>query len=177
MQWAYAKAGIQIPRTSETQILASNGTPVARNALEPGDLVFFRDSSGDVHHVGMSLGGDRFIESPHTGDVVKIASLKEPYFAQQYTGARRFDKAGGGAMRAAAAAVAADGGSASPAAGAAAAAGAGGAAEIPAVDPAAVKSAQEALLRDAAEAQRPGTLLFEAVRAQEAGWLADLPKA
>ena len=153
MQWAYAKAGIQIPRTSEMQILAGNATPVARNKLEPGDLVFFRDSSGDVHHVGMSLGGDRFIQAPHTGDVVKISSLKEPYYAQQYTGARRFDM------------------SAPKIRSVAAAAADGEAQASPAVDAAEVRAAEEALLRDAAEVQRPGTLLFEAVRAQEAGKL------
>jgi hypothetical protein len=153
MQWAYAKAGIQIPRTSEMQILAGNGTPVPRNKLEPGDLVFFRDSSGDVHHVGMSLGGDRFIQAPHTGDVVKISSLKESYYAQQYTGARRFDV---GAPRVASVAAASADGEVQAS---------------PAVDAAAVRAAKEALLRDAAEVQRPGTLLFEAVSAQEAGKL------
>jgi hypothetical protein len=150
MQWAYAKAGIQIPRTSEMQILARNGTPVSRDQLRPGDLVFFRNSSGDVHHVGMSLGGDRFIQAPQTGDVVKISSLKEPYFAQQYTGARRFDMSGGAKVAASAAAAG------------------GGAGQVdPSVDGEAVRAAEEALIRDAAEVQRPGTLLFEAVRAQE----------
>jgi hypothetical protein len=91
MQWAYAKVGITLPRTSEEQILASNGKPVGRNDLRPGDLVFFRDSSGDVHHVGMSLGGDQFIEAPHTGARVRISSLKDAYYAQQFTGGRRFD--------------------------------------------------------------------------------------
>jgi hypothetical protein len=150
VQWAYAKAGIQIPRTSEQQILASNGRPVDRRHLIPGDLVFFRDSSGDVHHVGMSLGGDKFINAPHTGDVVKIASLKEPYYAQQFTGGRRFDGAG----RAVHAAAAAVGGN-------------GDQGYAPGVDPGAARAAEAALVRDAAEAQRPGTLLFEAVRAEE----------
>jgi hypothetical protein len=36
------------------------------------------------------------------------------------------------------------------------------------VDPDAVREAEAALARDAAEAQRPGTLLFAAVSAQEA---------
>ena len=151
MQWAYAKAGIQIPRTSETQILASNGRPVARGALRLGDLVFFRDSTGDVHHVGMSLGGDKFIHAPHTGDVVKTSSLKESYYAQQFTGARRFDASGSGARSAAAAIDGAGDGQPASAG----------------VDPAGVRDAEAALLRDAAEVQRPGTLLFEAVRAEE----------
>jgi hypothetical protein len=151
MQWAYAKAGIRIPRTTYLQIDAPNARPVARDQLEPGDLIFFRSSSGDVHHVAMSLGGDRFIQAPHTGDVVKISSLKEPYYAQEFAGGRRFDLGGGRGARAAAAALG----------------GADGEAGTPSVDPAAARAAEEALLRDAAEAQRPGTLMFEAVRAQE----------
>src|SRR5207248_1103155 len=54
----------------------------------PGDLVFFRQD-GDVHHVGMYVGSGRFIEAPHTGDVVKYARLDDPYYAAQYAGARR----------------------------------------------------------------------------------------
>jgi hypothetical protein len=93
VQWSYAQAGISIPRVTYDQIDAANGTPVTRDKLLPGDLVFFADG-GDVHHVGMSLGGDKFIHAPHTGDVVKISSLDEPYYAQQFAGGRRFDPAG-----------------------------------------------------------------------------------
>jgi hypothetical protein len=51
-----------------------------------------------VHHVGISLGGKRFIEAPQTGEKVRISSLDDPYYAQQFTGGRRFDAAvsGGG---------------------------------------------------------------------------------
>jgi cell wall-associated NlpC family hydrolase len=137
VQWAYAKAGIQIPRTSEQQILAANGTPVDRAHLRPGDLVFFRDAGGDVHHVGMSLGGDKFINAPHTGARVRIDDLNESYYAREFAGGRRFDVATDGEPRPAG------------------------------VDPEAARRAEAALARDAAEAQRPGTLLFKAVRAQE----------
>jgi cell wall-associated NlpC family hydrolase len=137
MQWAYAKAGIQIPRTSEQQILASNGTPVDRAHLEPGDLVFFRNAGGDVHHVGVSLGGDKFINAPHTGARVRIDDLNQSYYAREFAGGRRFDVAADGAPR------------------------------PDAVDAQAARRAEAALARDAAEAQRPGTLLFEAVKAQE----------
>ena len=128
-----------------------NGKAVDRKHLLPGDLVFFRDSTGDVHHVGMSLGGDKFIQAPHTGDVVKISSLKESYYAGQFTGGRRFDQSAGQGAQAAAAAVV-------------------GKAEqgyAPGVNPDAARAAEAALVRDAAEAQRPGTLLFKAVQAQE----------
>jgi cell wall-associated NlpC family hydrolase len=134
VQWSYAQAGIQIPRVTDQQILAANGSPVKRDDLLPGDLVFFRDPSGYVHHVGMSLGGDKFIHAPHTGDVVKISSLDEPYYAQQFTGGRRFDAAGSG----------------------------------PAPEPADVAKAQAHVARDAAEVRRNDSMLFAAVKAQEA---------
>ena len=88
VQWAYAQAGISIPRVTHEQILADNATKVGRNHLLPGDLVFFRDSTGYVHHVGISLGGDRFLHSPHTGDVVKISSLSG-WYADTWVGGRR----------------------------------------------------------------------------------------
>ena len=91
VQWAYARAGIEIPRVTDQQILAAGAQKVGRKHLLPGDLVFFRDASGYVHHVGMSLGGDRFIEAPRTGLNVRISSLNDPYYAQQFTGGRRFD--------------------------------------------------------------------------------------
>jgi cell wall-associated NlpC family hydrolase len=86
MQWSYAHVGISIPRVTYDQI--DVGVPVDRAQLVPGDLVFFQEN-GDVHHVGMYLGGGRFLEAPHTGDVVKVASLDEPYYAAQFAGGRR----------------------------------------------------------------------------------------
>ena len=52
VQWAYAEAGIRIPRVTDQQILAQGGAKVGRSHLLPGDLVFFRDATGYVHHVG-----------------------------------------------------------------------------------------------------------------------------
>ena len=144
VQWAYAQAGVQIPRVTDAQIAAPNGTPVRRSELLPGDLVFFRDASGYVHHVGISMGGDKFLHAPHTGDVVKVSSLDEPYYKAQFTGGRRFDDAA-----AAPAAV--------PAAPAA-----------PAVDPVEIAAAQAAVARDAAEARQQNSGLFKAINAQEA---------
>ena len=146
VQWAYARAGIRIPRVTDQQFDAPGGMRVGREQLVPGDLVFFRDPGGYIHHVGISLGGDRFLHAPHTGDVVKTSSLEEPYYAQQFAGGRRFDRVPAGRAQAAVAQ--------------------GGYAD--GVDPQAASEAEAALARDAAEAQQPGTLLFEAVRAQEA---------
>ena len=64
-----------------------NGTPVDRGDLKPGDLIFFGEP-GNIYHVAISMGGDKFLHAPKTGDVVKVASLKESYFSQNYAGGR-----------------------------------------------------------------------------------------
>lgn len=86
--WAYGQFGFQLPRVAEDQARA--GLPVSRADLRPGDAVFFADSSGYIHHMGLYVGGGRFVHAPQTGDVVKVQSLTSGYYARQYAGARRF---------------------------------------------------------------------------------------
>ncbi len=69
--YVYAQVGVRLPHSSRAQI--GVGERVARAHLEPGDLVFFGRSR--IHHVGIYVGGDSYIHSPRTGDVVKISSL------------------------------------------------------------------------------------------------------
>ncbi|MCW2864960.1 MAG: hypothetical protein JWP48_6668 [Actinoallomurus sp.] len=79
---AWRAAGVSIPRVVPDQYNATRR--VARADLQPGDLVFF-DGLG---HVGIYVGGGKFIHSPHTGDVVKITSLSG-YYSSNYVGAGR----------------------------------------------------------------------------------------
>lgn len=88
VQYVYAKQGVTIPRVAEDQ--AKVGTPIAPENLQPGDAVFFADRKGYIHHEGMYVGDGHFIHAPRTGDVVKISSLQEPYYATSYAGARRY---------------------------------------------------------------------------------------
>lgn len=81
-QFVYAHFGIELPHYSGSQFTL--GRRVARAALRPGDLVFF-DGLG---HVGIYLGGGRFIHAPHSGTRVSINSLAGWYDAR-YDGARR----------------------------------------------------------------------------------------
>ena len=83
VMWAYAQVGVSLPHSSYAQF--TYGVAVSRDQLQPGDLVFF-DGLG---HVGIYIGGDQFIHAPHTGDVVKISSLDEAWYAASYVGARR----------------------------------------------------------------------------------------
>ncbi|WP_418658324.1 XkdQ/YqbQ family protein [Clostridioides difficile] len=89
-QWCYKKIGINIPRVSRAQ--GSVGKQVEKKSLQPGDLVFFssKGPKGTIDHVGILIGNNEFIHSPHTGDVVKISSLKGSYYSKNYVGARRF---------------------------------------------------------------------------------------
>jgi len=79
--WAYGHVGVSLPHSSAEQI--GYGQRVGRANLEPGDLVFF---GSPIHHVGMYVGGGSFIEAPHSGAVVRIASLSN---RSDYAGACR----------------------------------------------------------------------------------------
>ncbi len=84
----YQALGVTIPRDAAPQ--AAEGAKVARTALRAGDLVFFRGSSGQIHHVGMYIGGGRMIHSPATGSPVSIVSLSAEPYAREYAGGRRY---------------------------------------------------------------------------------------
>ena len=66
------------------------GTYVAKKDLQPGDLVFFQNTAGyGISHVGIYVGGGKFIHSPRTGSVVSYADLNSTYYINHYYGARR----------------------------------------------------------------------------------------
>jgi len=81
--FVYSQVGVSLPHNAAAQY--GYGVPVSRDQLEPGDLVFF-DGLG---HVGLYIGGGQFVHAPHTGDVVKISSLSDSWYAATYVGARR----------------------------------------------------------------------------------------
>ncbi|PZH07036.1 hypothetical protein C1I97_17230 [Streptomyces sp. NTH33] len=69
--WAYAQAGIGIPRTSEAQ--ANYGTRIySQSQLQVGDLVFFFN---DLHHVGLYAGNGQVLHAPRPGTVVRYESF------------------------------------------------------------------------------------------------------
>ena len=87
--FAYAAAGVTIPRVSRSQFSAYAGMrPVDSMHLVPGDLVFFADNPRNpatVHHVGLYIGRGLMVEAPHTGAVVRTSPIWRP----SYTGAVR----------------------------------------------------------------------------------------
>lgn len=72
MQYVYAHFGVNLSRTTFTQI--NEGSYVPRESLQAGDLIFFGTGS-NPHHVGMYVGNNSYIHAPRTGDVIKISAL------------------------------------------------------------------------------------------------------
>jgi len=79
----YGKMGVSLPHYTGAQW--NMGSPVSKSNLQAGDLVFFNG----LGHMGIYIGGGQFIHAPHSGDVVKISSLGDSWYARTYVGARR----------------------------------------------------------------------------------------
>lgn len=89
VQQVFKAFGIELPRVTYDQI--NVGFSVQPNKLRPGDLVFFdtdRKRSGP-DHVGIYIGGGKFIHAPRVGDKVKVSSLSDSYYMDRWMGGRR----------------------------------------------------------------------------------------
>ncbi|WP_055752584.1 MULTISPECIES: C40 family peptidase [Frankia] len=78
---AYLAAGIDLPRTAQTQYEAGSVVP-PREPLQIGDLVFYGTAS-NIHHVAIYIGDGQMITAPGRKKVVKIAPYrwqKDDYF-------------------------------------------------------------------------------------------------
>jgi cell wall-associated NlpC family hydrolase len=87
--YVHARVGLAIPRTASEQRHAAHPVPLA--ALAPGDLVFFRVHSRHIDHVGIYVGGGRFVHAPRAGGTVAYGELGEGgYYRARVAGAGRF---------------------------------------------------------------------------------------
>lgn len=89
LQSVYKKFGITVPRVTYDQI--NNGSKISMPDLRAGDMVFFDTdrSTGGPDHVGMYIGGGKFIHSPRPGSSVQISSMTDSYYSSRYMAARR----------------------------------------------------------------------------------------
>jgi cell wall-associated NlpC family hydrolase len=81
-RFAYAHAGLTLPRTSRQQWSA--GRHVQVDGLRPGDLVFFAHDPADpatIHHVGMYVGQGLMVHAPHTGALVRVDAVRPSGYA------------------------------------------------------------------------------------------------
>ncbi len=88
MQYAYKASRIHIPRTAAAQY--KHTKRVSMKNLKVGDLIFFhtRRTRGRVNHVGLYLGGGKFIHAPRRGKLVSVSDLNS-YWRRKAIGAGR----------------------------------------------------------------------------------------
>ncbi|MBS6365797.1 MAG: C40 family peptidase [Clostridiales bacterium] len=88
-QYCYRLIGVSINRTAQQQY--SNGVAVSKDALQPGDLVFFYGtyaSTDQITHVGIYLGDGTFIHAANSNSGVIVSSMTSGYYSSHYYGAR-----------------------------------------------------------------------------------------
>jgi cell wall-associated NlpC family hydrolase len=83
VMFVYGRHGVALPHSAEAQYRL--GTPVRRDSLQPGDIVFF-DRLG---HSGIYIGDSRFVHATKPGDVVKVSRIDESWYRRRWVGARR----------------------------------------------------------------------------------------
>ena len=84
--WVYTHSGVHnLPRTTAQQIY-NQCTPVSKDEVKPGDLVFFTgtyQSSNPVTHIGIYVGDNRML---HCGDPIGYANLGNSYWVKHFYG-------------------------------------------------------------------------------------------
>ncbi|KLU60326.1 D-gamma-glutamyl-meso-diaminopimelic acid endopeptidase CwlS precursor [Peptococcaceae bacterium CEB3] len=88
-KYVYAQFGISLPRTSFAQF--DSGTPVSMDNLQPGDLVFFTTYARGASHVGIYIGGGRFVQAANPNSGVEVSNLGDRFYTSRYLGARRYN--------------------------------------------------------------------------------------
>lgn len=85
----YELNGLKLPRSTRQQF--QSGTPVSRDNILKGDLVFFATTKREkVSHVGIYVSGNQFIHAPRKGKTIRFGSLSNRYFKKRYMGARTY---------------------------------------------------------------------------------------
>ncbi|KLU61924.1 peptidoglycan endopeptidase LytF precursor [Peptococcaceae bacterium CEB3] len=89
VQYVFHHFGIGLTRTSEEQY--TEGIPVSKDDLKPGDIVFFSTYAPGPSHDGIYIGNDTMIDAESRG-VLVTRLFGSPYWGPRYIGARRVIK-------------------------------------------------------------------------------------
>lgn len=81
------KEAAGLPVKGSSADLGQRSRPVERTQLLPGDLVFFNTLGARHSHVGVYVGGGRFVHASNPRTGVRMDQLSNPYYAQRFEGA------------------------------------------------------------------------------------------
>ncbi|MGD8324091.1 MAG: C40 family peptidase [Gammaproteobacteria bacterium] len=84
--YSFGQTGISVPRTSLAQFRSAR--KISLHDAGEGDILFFQDQE-KLSHVGIFIGGGRFVHAPASGRSVSIASLDNPYYQMHLVGVGR----------------------------------------------------------------------------------------
>lgn len=87
VKFTFEEFNISLPHRADLQY--NYGTPVRREELQPGDVVFFATGGYPIGHVGIYAGNEQFIHAPRRGKPIELASLSEGWYSRRFVGARR----------------------------------------------------------------------------------------
>lgn len=85
--YVFRQHGVALPRQTAAQFGA--GSPVPRERVRPGDLLFFSTVAPGASHVGIAIDEDEFVHAPSSRGVVRVERLTLPYWDSRFVGARR----------------------------------------------------------------------------------------
>ncbi len=86
-RYVYGKRGVSLPHNAAAQ--SAVGRRVSKSDLKAGDLVFFQTTRRSISHVGIYVGGGKFVHASSAGGRVRVDSLNSGYYCSRYRGARR----------------------------------------------------------------------------------------
>ncbi|BCM24096.1 hypothetical protein ZMTM_03550 [Methyloradius palustris] len=83
-------ASLTLPHSARA--ISQLGQSVSIDELQPGDLVFFNTLKTAFSHVGIYIGGHRFIHAPSTGGGISVVDMDDSYWVKRFNGAKRLDE-------------------------------------------------------------------------------------
>jgi hypothetical protein len=89
-QMLFRQTGASMPRDAQPQAEWAGVVPVAKEELQPGDLLYFGSSDKKITHTGLFIGDGQFIHATaHVQPVVQISNLGDPHWADLLVATRR----------------------------------------------------------------------------------------